>query len=71
MPMHPNTETGINIFGLAICQYEHSATVYRFSCSQNWETENDSDFDSIEDAMNTESSQYDISKIHWIQYHYM
>ena len=38
---------GIPIHGLAICRYEDSGAIYRFSCNENWETENDSPQDSI------------------------
>lgn len=31
----------IAIFGLAIAQYDNSSVIYRFSCNENWETEQD------------------------------
>ncbi len=55
---------GINIHGLAICQYD-MGEVYRFSCDENWEVQNDSDWDCVEDAMTAPSTQYDVTKVHW------
>ena len=53
---------GIEIFGLAVCQYNNGAT-YRFSCNADWEVENDSPYD-IEQALGL-SAQYDITKVDW------
>jgi hypothetical protein len=62
----------IPIFGLAICRYADSGTVYRFSCNASWETENDFDYgtgaDAIEAAMTTPSGQYDINRVVWRQF---
>lgn len=56
----------IPICGLAICRYDHTAgPVLRFSCNAEWETENDSQWPSIEGALQGESAQYDISSISW------
>ena len=53
------------IFGFAICQYEGKQKVYRFSCDKNWEVEQDSDHDSVEDAMNNIPAQYLGQRIIW------
>ena len=56
---------GIPIHGLAICRYEESGAIYRFSCDRNWETQNDTPYDSIEDAQGSPSLQYDVLKVEW------
>ena len=55
---------GIPIYGLAVCQYK-SGAIYRFSCSYEWEVENDSDRETIEDAMSGASGQHDIATVEW------
>ena len=57
---------GIPIHGLAICRYDESRQVYRFSCDDKWETQNDSSHDSIEDAKTAESGQYDVLSVKWV-----
>lgn len=70
----PGTNGGnsIPIFGLAVCRYLDSGEVYRFSCSENWETENDTDYGSaelaVEEAMRMPSGQYDVSEVAWHRY---
>ncbi len=54
------------IFGLAICRYKGSDSVYRLSCDKNWETEQDSDYASIEDAMKYLPEQYKNVPVNWI-----
>ncbi|WP_017851146.1 hypothetical protein [Leptospira interrogans] len=56
------------IFGLAICQYEISKKVYRFSCNKDWEVEQDSDYDTIEDAIKNSPNQYKNILIKWKEY---
>ncbi len=46
------------VYGLAICQYENSPTFYRFSCDKNWETLQDSPYDSIKEAVEQLPEQY-------------
>ena len=53
------------IFGLAICQYEGESKVYRFSCDKNWESEQDADYNSVEEAMNNIPIQYQGQEIKW------
>jgi hypothetical protein len=56
------------IYGLAICQYEKSSKIYRFSCNRKWETEQDSDYDSIEEAKEQLPFQYQKVDADWIVY---
>lgn len=46
------------IYGLAICQYEGSSEVYRFSCNKNWETVQDGLYDRVEEAIERLPKQY-------------
>lgn len=55
----------IEIYGLAICQYENSPTFYRFSCDKNWEVQNDASYNSIEAAMIV-SDQYKNVEGKWL-----
>jgi hypothetical protein len=56
------------IYGLAICQYENSNQVYRFSCNKFWETEQDSQYDSVEKAIEQLPDQYKNVKADWIKF---
>jgi hypothetical protein len=55
------------IHGLALCQYEGSKTIYRFSCNASWETEQDSEYASIEDAKAQLPRQYQQVSAHWVR----
>jgi hypothetical protein len=57
----------IEIYGLAICQYLGSLTVYRFSCNRDWETEQDADYDSVEEAKARLPAQYRLVPARWIK----
>ena len=46
------------IYGLAICQYEGSNEVYRFSCNENWQTVQDGLYDSVDQAIEWLPEQY-------------
>jgi hypothetical protein len=46
------------VFGLAICRYEDSKSVYRFSCNKNWEVIQDAEHSSIEEAIEHLPNQY-------------
>lgn len=48
----------IEIFGLAICQYDDSSAIYRFSCDKDWEVQQDDLYDSIEEAIAQLPDQY-------------
>ena len=48
----------IEIFGLAICQYTDSDSIYRFSCDKNWEVQQDAVYDSIDETLRYLPDQY-------------
>ena len=56
------------IFGLAICCYPNDQKIYRFSCDSKWETEQDSDYRSIEEAKSNLPWQYQEVKPKWQKY---
>lgn len=58
------TRTGIH--GLAICQYDDSTHVYRFSCDENWVIQQDSSYDSIEIALRQLPDQYKLITAKWM-----
>ncbi|WP_282628356.1 hypothetical protein [Empedobacter sedimenti] len=53
------------IFGLAICQYEKSKSINRFSCDAEWETIQDAPYDTINDSINYLPGQYKNQDIIW------
>lgn len=55
----------IEIFGLAICQYTNSEKIYRFSCNSNWETEQDSEYNSVIEAKLKLPKQYRATEVIW------
>jgi hypothetical protein len=55
----------IEIFGLAICQYDDSDNVYRFSCDKDWEVQQDGGYESVEDAQRQLSDQYKLVTAKW------
>jgi len=61
-------EIAATIYGLAICQYENSSKVYRFSCDKNWETEQDSEYASIAEAKEELPKQYKLAEAQWQHY---
>ncbi len=64
----PEDPMASKIFGLAICQYENSDDVYRFSCDENWETQQDQVYDSIEQAIENLPDQYKNVSAEWIKF---
>jgi hypothetical protein len=52
------------IHGFAICQYKGEKRYYKFSCDIAWNVENDSDCDSIEEAVKV-ASDMSIEPITW------
>ncbi|EPG48777.1 hypothetical protein LEP1GSC049_3943 [Leptospira kirschneri serovar Cynopteri str. 3522 CT] len=42
--------------------------VYRFNCNKDWEVEQDSDYDTIEDAIKSYPNQYKNILIKWKEY---
>jgi len=63
-----NGEDAVAIHGLALCRYPDSKVIYRFSCNSSWETENDSTFETVQQAMQARSAQYDVSSVGWLAY---
>ena len=51
------------IHGLAIYRYPGSGAICRFSCNSDWETENDSPWDTVEAAASGDSGQYDVHSV--------
>ena len=58
-------EIASELYGLAICRYKNSNIVYRFSCNANWETEQDSDYNSIQEAKECLPKQYRNVNVVW------
>ena len=56
----------IEIYGLAICQYENDNKIYRFSWDENWETQQDFDYSSIKEAIEQLPDQYKNVPAKWI-----
>ena len=58
----------ISIHGLVIAQYDNDSTIYRFSCNENWETEQDATYESTEEAMQFLPEQYQDLPVKWQSY---
>ena len=63
-----SNEVAAEIYGLAICRYTDSNVIYRFSCDENWETEQDSDYATIEEAKSNLPEQYKNILAEWVKY---
>ena len=61
-------EIVLEIFGLAICQYDESDIIYRFSCDSGWGTEQDSGYGSVAEAKENLPNQYRDVKVNWQKY---
>jgi len=55
----------VPIHGLALCQYEGSDAVYRFSCNADWEAEQDAACASIAEAKAQLPNQYGGVAVTW------
>lgn len=55
------------VYGLAICQYQGQSTVYRFSCDAEWQTLQDNDYNTVEEAKANVPSQYQNVPVVWAQ----
>lgn len=53
------------VYGLAICRYNDSDNVYRFSCDSNWETVQDAVYDTVENAIAQLPDQYKNVEANW------
>ncbi len=58
----------IEIFGLAICQYPRSSIYCRFACNRNWETQQDAEYASVEEAREPLPAQYQKVPVCWQVY---
>lgn len=65
---YPDGQIAFEIYGLAICQYEKSGQIYRFSCDKNWETEGDSPYDSVNQAIEDLPEQYKNVRADWVKF---
>jgi hypothetical protein len=62
----PFGEVGdIAIHGLALCQYDGSTQVYRFSCDAAWSCQQDALYDSVEEAKQALPAQYRRVEAEW------
>ena len=61
-------ELAYEIYGLAICQYEGSNQFYQFSCTADWEVEQDFPYDSVAEAKAHLPEQYKGVRVHWQRY---
>ena len=52
------------IHGLAIGRYPNSEVVYRFSCNAQWETQQDADYASVDEAKSL-PEQYGSAPANW------
>ena len=66
--LYQSGEVACEIYGLAICQYSDSHTIYRFSCDSTWAVEQDSTYDSVEEAKAQLPEQYKNVEAQWTQY---
>ncbi len=64
----PKDPMASKIYGLAICKYENSDDVYRFSCDENWETQQDQVYNSVNRAIENLPAQYKNVKAGWIEF---
>jgi hypothetical protein len=53
------------VFGLAICQYDDSDYVYRFSCDKYWKVQQDGVYETVDDAMMQLPVQYKLVTAKW------
>ncbi len=61
-------EIAAEIFGLAICSYPNERKIYRFSCNENWETEQDATYETADEAMKYLPEQYREEPANWQKY---
>jgi len=66
--LSPNGEVAVEIYGLAICKYQDSKVIYRFSCNVEWESEQDFDYCSVSDAKENLPEQYKSIEAQWHKY---
>jgi hypothetical protein len=60
-----SSDDPIEIYGLAICQYDASDNVYRFSCDRSWNVQQDGSYESVDDALRQLPDQYKLVAAKW------
>ena len=63
--IYEDGEVAAIIHGLAICRYDNSANIYRFSCNEHWECEQDQVYTSVELAKSELPKQYQKVEAIW------
>ena len=53
--------------GLAVARYKNDDGVYLFYCDRKWETDNDSLYSSIDDALEEATRQFEVAPSDWVQ----
>jgi hypothetical protein len=56
------------IFGFAVCRYDESGALYRFTCNKHWQVVQDMDQRDEEEAKADIPAQYDASRVVWQPY---
>jgi len=56
------------IFGFAVCRYDQSGALYRFTCNKHWQVVQDMDHGDEEEAKADIPGQYDASRVVWQRY---
>ena len=62
---YENSPERDEIYGLAICKYDHEEGIYRFSCDRNWEVVQDGFYDTVENAIKQLPDQYKNVEADW------
>jgi hypothetical protein len=65
LPIADSDSDSIEIYGLAICQYDGATSVYMFSCDRDWEVQQDGLYDSVDDAIRLLPDQCKMVTIKW------
>jgi hypothetical protein len=60
-----DSNDSIEVYGIAICQYDDSDNVYRFSCDKDWEVQQDGVYESVDDAVKQLPDQYKLVTVKW------
>lgn len=58
-------KTNVAIFGIAICQYESDQKVYCFSCNANWDVVQDSEYNTLSEAIGQIPPPFSDKQLHW------
>jgi hypothetical protein len=56
------------IFGFAVCRYDQSGALYRFTCNKHWQVVQDADHRDEEETKAAIPGQYDASRVVWQRY---